>query len=352
MQTPHGDGWRLRPYRKGDERLLARQFERVFKRPMTASYWHWKLKEWPCAVENVWLGVDNADRPIFQYAAMPRRLRLPGETVEALVLVDLWTDPAYRDRRIFTRSAAWIHDRWRSAGVACVFSPFNDREEPRYARLGWRFLVPLSWQIRPLRPEAVVARRLGLPKLARQRWLGNMWNNAWRSSRAPPQGLVLEPPRPASDGGDDKWEDCAAVSLERGPAWVRWRYGRCPRFTYRILQASRGGRQSGYLIYRVDETGGRRFGFVAELCTRDPRDPVRDALIQELVETLQAQDVVAIATLNVAGSDAHRSWRRRGFIFSWGSFYPHCLPLRRGLPLEAMEDPRSWAMAGGDYDVI
>ena len=98
---PRGDGWRLRAYREGDERWIVQQFERVFRRRISAELWRWKFKTFPSPVENVWLAVDGDDRPIFQYAAMPHRLRLPTGTADALVLVDLWTAPEYRRRNIF-----------------------------------------------------------------------------------------------------------------------------------------------------------------------------------------------------------------------------------------------------------
>lgn len=348
---PHGDGWRLRAYRDGDEQRIVRQFERVFRRPMTDETWRWKLKSRPSPVENVWLGVDEEDRPIFQYAAMPRKLQLPRGGVDVLVLVDLWTAPEYRRRRIFTTSARWIHGRWRRAGIAGILSPFNARDEPRYRRLGWQYLFPLRWQIRPLRPEAIIARRLGVAGLARWRWSGGLWNRLWNRGTTAAAGLEIRQFRHPRAGDDlPGRRPRLPLALEHDADWLRWRYLDCPIHRYSVLAARRGGRLVGHLVSRIDDGEGRRFAFVAELVGDDPE--VESALIDHAIELLSKQGAVAVATLSPPGAARHRAWRRRGFLFSWGSFHVHWLPLCEELPLAQLRDPGLWEMAGGDYDVI
>ncbi len=348
-QPPRGDGWRLRAYREGDERWIVLQFERVFGRRISEELWRWKLKTRPSPVENVWLGVDDDDRPIFQYAAIPRRLRFPGGAVDVLVLVDLWTAPEYRRRRIFTTSARWVHDHWRRSGIAGVLSPFNARGEPRYRRLGWQYLFPLRWRIRPLRPEAIAARRLGIPALQRWRWLGGAWNRFWDRGAMPvPEVEIREIGEPPEGG----WEIPARVrfALEHDPAWVDWRYFASPHHRYSLLAASRSGRPAGHLAYRIENSGDRRFAFVAELVGDAPE--VERALIDAVVTRLASRSVVAVATLATPGTDLDRAWRRRGFVFSWGQFCVHWLPLRDDPPWVQLRNPRAWEMTGGDYDVI
>ena len=349
---PSGEGWRLRPYREGDERRIVQQIERVFQRPISEEYWRWKLKTLPSPTENVWLGVDREDRPIFQYAAVPRRLHLPGGEADALVLVDLWTDPAYRERRIFSRCSQWVHERWARDGVACVLSPFNAREEDRYRRLGWRYLLTLRWQIRPLRPEAIAARRLGVAGLQRWRWVAKTWNRVWGRGLEPPPQLAIEDASAAEITDLDRPRPGEGVDMVRGGRWLRWRYLTCPRFPYTVLRAVRGGLSVGYLAYRIEETDGRLFGFVAELAAWEDDPIILGALIDAVIERLLAHDVVAVATLGIPRTDLYRAWRRRGFLFSWGSFHPHCLPLRSDLVLDAQRDPKRWSLCGGDFDVI
>ena len=351
-QPPHGDGWHLRAYRDGDEHRIAQQFESIFQRRMSPEMWRWKLKTFPSTVENVWLAVDEDDRPVFQYAAEPRRLRFPGGTADVLVLVDLWTDPKYRRRRIFTTCAEWVHDYWRRSGIAGVLSPFNAREEPRYTRFGWEYLFPLRWQIRPLRPEAIAARRLRIAGLEHWRWVAGLWNRFWDRGATPTPGLEI---REIADAEDPASLELAnpgkpSIVLEHDAAWVEWRYLACPHLSYFVLEARRDGRPAGHLAYRVDDTDGRRFGFVSELISDGP--DVESALIDAAITRLAEHSVVAIATLATPGTDLFRAWRRRGFLFSWGRFCVHWLPLRRDPAPELLRDPQAWEMVGGDYDVI
>ncbi len=361
-RPPHGNGWRLRAYRDGDEHEIVRQFERVFGRRISPEFWRWKLKTSPSPAENVWLAVDGDDRPIFQYAAMPRRLRLPTGTVDALVLVDLWTAPEYRGRRIFTESANWVHDYWRRSGIAGVLSPFNARGQPRYRRFGWEYLFPLRWQIRPLRPEAIAARRLGVSGLQHWRFLGRAWNGLWDRGPLSPaleirevddaQMLALTRAEGGRTGprNTGSGPPRARFALEHDANWVRWRYLDCPRHRFAVLSARRASEPAGHLAYRIEESEGRRFAFVAEIVGR-AQDTQR-TLIDAALARCKGRGAIAVATLAAPGTDLYRALRRRGFLFSWGSFWVHWLPLQTEPAPEQLRDPRLWEMTGGDYDVI
>lgn len=349
--APRGEGWRLRPYRRGDERWIVERFESIFHRPMSEESWRWKLKTQPSPVENVWLAVDREDRPIFQYAAVPRHLRLPGAAVNVLVLVDLWTAPEYRRRGIFTASARWVHEQWRRAGIAGVLSPFNARHEPRYRRLGWRYLFPLRWLIRPLRPEMIAARRLGIRGLASWAWLGAVWNRPWRPRVGENPGLEdVETAETAPPLDEPERPLRYRFSLAHDAAWLRWRYYDCAHHAYALRVARRCGRRVGHLAFRIDESEGRRFAFLAELVGDDPE--VERSLIDDAVGFFTERSVVAIATLAIPGTGLYQAFRRRGFLFTWGRFAVHWLPLSDDPPLAELRDPNSWEMAGGDYDVI
>ncbi len=348
---PCGDGWRLRGYRAGDEHEIVRQFERVFGRRISPEFWRWKLKTFPSPAENVWLAVDDDDRPIFQYAAMPRRLRLPTGTVDALVLVDLWTAPEYRGRRIFSTSARWVHEYWRRSGVAGVLSPFNARGEPRYRRFGWEYLFPLRWLIRPLRPEAIAARRFGVPGFQRWRWVGAAWNGLWDRGAASAAAIEIreiagaDAPLPTLPD-----PDASPFALQHDAPWIHWRYLRCPRHRYSVLTAHDVDGSAGHLAYRIEESEGRQFAFVAEIVASG-RETASELIDAALIRC-KDDGAVAVATLAAPNTDLYRALRRRGFLFSWGEFCVHWLPLQKDPAPEQLRDPRSWEMVGGDYDVI
>ncbi len=169
--------WHLRPFRPGDEAELIRLLERGFGKRLEERAWHWKLRQRGSPVENVWLAVDTEDRPIFHYGGIPRALRLGGEQRDVMIAVDSATDPDFRRRGILTAGASAAHQAWSAAGFALVLGLPNEQWGSRVPALGWRPLFPLKWCIRPLRPERLVARRLGLPVLGRLAFAGRLWRS-------------------------------------------------------------------------------------------------------------------------------------------------------------------------------
>ena len=138
--------------------------------------------------------------------------------------------------------------------------------------------------------------------------------------------------------------------LEHDSSWVRWRYLASPQRCYSVLAARVAGRPAGHLASWMEEEQGRRFAFVAELVADGPE--IERRLIDAAVARFAAAAAVAVATLASPGTGLYRAWRRHGFLFSWGQFCVHWLPLRPDPPLAQLRDPRAWEMAGGDYDVI
>ena len=346
---PHTSEWRLRAVRPGDGPRILEGFARVNGRAMSEASWRWKLRTRPATVDNAWIAVDRDERPIFHYAGIPCRLRLPAGTFDALVVVDLWTLPEHRRRGVFTRCARWVHEHWRRGGIAGLLGAPNEQFGSRDRFLGWRHLFPLRWQIRPLRPEAIVARRLGRPGLGRLRGLGTAWNRLW--DRRLPPGIEIRQVGLDQLAGAS-WPEATGWGVERGEPWLRWRYLTCPHHPYRVLAARCEDRLAGYLAYRVEEHGGRRFAFVAELVAEEDDSTVTEALITAVIERLKSAGAVAVATLAVPSTELYRAFRRRGFVFSWGSFGVQCVPFSGVMDPAVLRDPRCWTFAGGDLDVI
>ncbi|HYF62089.1 MAG TPA: GNAT family N-acetyltransferase, partial [Herpetosiphonaceae bacterium] len=187
--TDPAPAWTLRPYRAGDEHALVELFGRVFGRQISVEHWRWKLKSHPSPAENVWLAAA-ADRPIFQYAGIPLRFQTPAGETTAMVSVDTMTDPGFRRRGLLTSVGGHAYQCWRRAGVGFVLGLPNDKWGSRTGALNWEALFGLRWLIRPLRPEAIAARRVG--RAARGlAALGGLWNIAWDRRLAADPGLSI-----------------------------------------------------------------------------------------------------------------------------------------------------------------
>lgn len=347
--------WSVRPYRCGDEESLVRLFHQVFHRSITVDHWRWKFRGYATPVENVWLAADEEDQPVFHYAGIPCRLSLPTGEERVMVAVDAMTTRTYRRRGVFTTVVRHAHDEWRRAGIRLVLGLPNDRWGSRIQALGYVPLFPLAWRIRPLRPEALVMRRLGLAGLGRWSWVGRSWNRVWGPHGAAERGLEVDEVFRAGEELDALWRRVDAggsISLVRDSQWVQWRYLESPQLRYRLLVARRRGEAVGYVAYRLDETQSRCFGFLPELVTAPGETGVWRALLRAALERLVADGAEAVATLAVAGTPASRALAGRGFLWSWGAFPFHTVFLDPGFPRDTLSDPHGWTLTGGEFDVL
>ncbi len=343
--------WRVRPMRAGDEAGLRGLLERGFGRRLEQADWRWKFKLRPSPVENVWLAADGDGRPIFHYGGMPRRLRLDGAERDVMIAVDSVTESEFRRRGILTAGVRAAHRAWAEAGFACVLGLPNEQWGSRVQALDWRPIFSLTWLIRPLRPEQLLAQRLKLPAQDRLDFAG-------RLNRPQPR----DPPDPSFEVdeverlGDEVGAVAAACASEgllmpaRDGAWLDWRYVACPLHRYRMLAAHRAGRLAGYLVYRFDRDS--RHGFIAELLTRPGDGGARQALAVAVAERLDRRGAVAVAALAAHDSALFWALRRAGFLPRREAFSVRCVPLADDFDPEALRDPCRFWLQGGDFDVI
>jgi len=341
----------IRSYRNGDERALTSLFETVFGRRMSEREWRWKLAP-TFKVPNVWLAT-HSDQPIFQYAAMRTRFKLDERTHDVMVSVDTMTAPAFRRRGLLTEVAARAYEAWRDAGVAFVIGLPNQQWGSRARALGWRELFPLQWLARPLRPEAMIARRLGLPGIGSVRMVGALWNR-FANRRLPPRSDV-EVTQIESAGAefDVIWHRCRAdtpFSAVRDAEWIERRFVSSPARNYQMLVARRRNVPTAWLTYSLNRNEGRTTAQLVELFAPKGDTESSAALMLELLRRLAEQDADLIYTLAVPGTPLFAWFRSIGFIRG-RSFGVQLVPLATGVPLERLRNPLAWRLTGADFDV-
>jgi len=349
---------RLRPFQLADVAPLVDLFGRAFGRPMPEAVWRWKLDRRHAPTDNVWLAVDDDDRPIFQYAGIPCRFHLDGREVEAMISVDTMAAPEQRRRGLLTTVGRRTYQAWRDAGVALVLGLPNQQWGSRTEALGWERLFSLAWRFRPLRPEALLARRWRLPWLSRRRLGGRLLSRLAGST--PAAGLVVREITAAGAEIDRLWQrtrDQHRFSIVRDAARIGWRYLESPQDHYRILLAERpdgaAAEPAGFAALRLEELpDGRRLGWIAEVhCSRHEPASV-GLLINRAVALLSDSGAELVGALAVPASPFDRALRRAGFWFQRGRFSVECVPLADNLPLAELRRPENWQLMGGDFDVI
>ena len=263
------------------------------------------------------------------------------------------TAPPFRRRGLLAQVGRHMWEQWRQADIPLVLGLPN--EQYNKAVLHWRPLFPLTWLIRPLRPESLLARRLRFPALARIGVLGWLWNALWDGWSRGSAHVRVRELQQAGPEIDLLWRNCRdgiAFSVIRDSAWLNWRYFAAPHYRYRVVLAERKEQPVGYAVYRVKRGTGPVLGFIPEIF-HDPDD--REAgrsLMAEVLRRMKAERVEAVATLAVPKTTWYHAWRRAGFLFSWGSFSVECAILDPALTLEQISRPQGWHLVGGDFDVI
>lgn len=353
MASTQESDWSIRAYQHGDERQLVDLFARVFGRSISEAHWLWKLKAHTAPVENVWLALDD-NGPIFQYAGIPMRYRLPDGEKLAMVSVDTMTAPDYQRRGLLTQIGRYTYDRWREAGVSFVIGLPNERWGSRTTALGWTKLFRLQWMVRVLRPEAVLARRLRLPIISGLTAANALWN-AYSNLRIKKDRdiriheIVQDAPQI-----DALWQAIRhdqIVSPIRDSAWLNWRYLSAPMFDYHVLLAEQAGEPVGYVVYRLVQRARRLSAFIVELTVRQDIPGVGASLTRHVLDVMRDSGVEVVRSLAVPGTATHKAFRQAAF-FGRASFSVELVPLDPELPLDVLRDPQNWNICGGDFDVI
>lgn len=339
---------RSRRFRDDDVPGVVALFARAFGHAITEEHYRWKLVTRPAPADNIVLAVDDTDRPVFHAGGIPFRCMIDGRERDAMISLDVMTDPAFRRRGLLTRGLTEQFTLWRQAGVAIVTGLPNEQWGSRPGATGWIPLFPLSWLVWPVRPERALARRLEIPFLSRLP-LGR----AWRLIRGPrpPGDVVIREWDGRSGEVDEAWNAAKPTirnSVVRNADWVRWRFLEAPAHGYRVLTATRAGKALGYAAFRAKGTRG----LLVDHFTIPGDDVAFYALVTASINELTRANVDVVRALAPRGCAGYEALRRYGFLRSRHSFMAQAVPLDPALDLAALRDPATWSMAGGDFDVV
>jgi predicted N-acetyltransferase YhbS len=339
----------IRAYQPGDEHGLVALFGRCFGRDIDVEHWLWKVQQPRTDYENVWVAIADGEH-VGQYVGAPIRGWVKGQNKPAIMVFDVMVDPRMRRRGLLTSLGSRAHQEWIAAGVQYVIGLPNEKWGSRAAALGWQPVFPLQWLVWVLRPEAVFARRSGVPAIRHASSLGNVWRSlAGRSVRADPSICIEKLPR--ADSSLDEVADSMqhTYGTVRGTNWSRWRYFDCPSTRYHTLLAKRDGQPVGNAVYRFKGENPVN-AIVPEILAVNDDQGVRNALMREIVDRCLAAGAETIMTLAVPGTPNYRAFRRCGFIPRRAAFTVQYVPLQSGMT--GITDALDWDLMGGDFDVV
>jgi Acetyltransferase (GNAT) domain len=327
----------------------------VYGRPRDGAHVAWKLFDTAVSPGVAPSFVAVSEREVVgHYAGSPMRFSVRGEMRTGLHGCDVMTASAMRRQGVLTELGTAAHDAWRAAGLAFVTGLANESWGTRSAVLGWNHLFTLRWLLAPLRPEVLLARRVGIPGLSRARWLGALVRSAAVGRRAPRgEALTVDELTSAGPELDELWEACRfehELGAVRDQRFVDWRYFRAPNGGYRVLLARRGGRPAGFVAFSP-RGGTAGHAVVADLFSARDDAAVRTALLVRALDELTAGGAESVRALALPGTPFWRSFRRAGFL-PRGPYTFEVVPLDSSIPIPFLADPRRWLLAGGDFDVV
>ena len=147
--------------RAGDEQELFRLYAEVFGPGMTEASrrrWRWQYLDNPQAAgaAGIWVAREDG-RVLGQYASMPVRLYWAGREVDASWGMDVFVREEARGKGVgqalFT---TWSDNVEVALGLGLTPSSYGLFKKLRYDDVG-----PVPFYMRPLRPRALMRRRLG-----------------------------------------------------------------------------------------------------------------------------------------------------------------------------------------------
>jgi GNAT superfamily N-acetyltransferase len=338
--------WTIRPYRPGDEEAIVGLFAYTFGRPITTAHWLWKLRGYePPPFENVWLALDH-EKVIFHFGGIPVRILTSNGIRWAVLSVDAMTHPEYRRRGLLTNVAAEAFACWRDAGALLTYGLPNEKSARVLDALGFKHAFEVRWRRRLIRPFRTLARRstINIPTAL----LDSLWHVS--KSMSDPQRTDIELiEAKEADGCFDqiyqRYTSDRILTFVRDRDWIRWRYFLAPQSGYRVLVARQANESYGYVAYRMRNTTG----LIAEVVS--PNDLVSFALMRGAIEHLKVLGAESVSTLAIPESPYDQQFNRIGFSRS-KSFGFGVLPLTPDVSREFVNDPRSWHLLGGDFDVV
>jgi hypothetical protein len=268
----------VRAYAAGDELSINEGFNEVFRLQRSLDEWRWKYQDSP---EGRWMmvAVDENNRVIAHYGAVPVRMQIGGLVVRAGQPVDNFSLPEARGNlaasRVYVRTVEAFFDGFGGPDRLAVLFGFPGERHLRLglARLGYGHMEPqpVGYWLKPTR-----------------RTPGSRTGHEVR------QGFDR-------DAVDELWTRAArryAAAAVRDGAWLARRFNGRPGVEYLHLSAWRRGRAHACGVIRADE-GSLRW---AELVW-DGEDPRALAALDETITSGRFAEGAARVELWLMGDE-------------------------------------------------
>ena len=333
--------YEIRALRPGDESSLIATFNHVFGArdpnftPRSLAEWRWAFEQNP-AGQRVFLGLHQGE-VVAQYAAIPVRVWIDGNSHIFAQIVDSMVHPAHRARSgrpsLFVETARaffsayggptkdWVHYGWPIAPVQ---------------RLGEYYL-----EYDTLRTQLVLVRDLAATL------------RATRAARRAGVAEVIEVER-FDEQAKWLWDRCAdslRVSTICDSAHLNWRFVDHPRqqYTRHAVQGDQGSLR-GLCVARCADFVQRNLWCIAEWLVPPDEIEVGEALLERTLASARQANAQAIAVILPEWSAWHRWFQEHGFLAQPTPYRTVARPFHPRFDVTWLRS--NWWYQWGDSDLV
>lgn len=316
--------------------------------------WDWKYDANPFnrGGEPYILLLKDGAQTIAMFGAVPVRVVIAGSERWVAQTGDWVVHPDYRGRGLSRRLLSH-----RLADTPLRFAWANALSRQAAHSPAARS-VPLAPLVHPLDVGRIVLQLTGNRWLSR--WSGAAVEHVRSLTRTPRRhptlpGVSVAQATTFGPSSDVLWRQTCTdypVMVVRDQRYLNWRFVERPDARYTVFVATRRSELVGYLILRVTEQAGMRWGYLVDFLVQHKSAALLALLIDVGIEHFRQQEVAAISC-RATMPPYRETIRSRGFYpVRWGpQAYFHMRVELADPAVQAFRDERQWFVTMGDGDL-
>ncbi|NJM32550.1 MAG: GNAT family N-acetyltransferase [Limnobacter sp.] len=284
------------------------------------------------------------------YAAVPCELQIDRQQVHGFQSLDTMVDTACRGRGVFQKTALAHYAHLESESYPVVYGFPNGNSFKGFQKyLGWVFLDPVPFLVRPIRVSYFLKNRF-LKALAR-----HVKVPAFGASRQVEFSQTL----PAQARLHTLCEGFAStfrVGVARTPAFLKDRYTEVPHKQYQFATVSDAAGLQGLCVFCMEDKHGGKIGYVMELVYNPACPKVRDTLLKAVVRRFSESGCDCALAWCFSHHSSYAGYLKNLFFplpeklrpielhFGFRCFNPTYLPV--------LSDRKNWYVSYSDSDTV
>lgn len=318
------------------------------------SQWDWKYDANPsnANAEPYILLLKNGTNIIGMEGTMSLRVSILGKEYWIKNFCDLIVHPDYRSQGLSRQIVRQI-----IADHPIGFSWLNEISQKTVAPLSTSQYTRLLFLFRLMDSSQVIYKTTGSRLL--RRWSSLLTSPSQRLTdilhrRPSPVGVTITQVANFDQRVDSLWERIRRnypVIVVRDQSYLNWRFVHRPDAKYTLLAATKGDDLVGYIVLRVTEKSGIKWGYLADFLVEDRSSLLLKYLIYQAIDYLRHERAAIIICLATMHFFRHILYRM-GFI-PW-LLKPKYFNPRITLPdpeLQVFRNSRQWYLTMGDGDL-